>query len=257
MTRDLLQQKKTLLQGLERSEREAKRIEKFLHGATSGTSPGSSKGSGDSVDGGFSADEVESIDSGDFPPTHSESSPPQRSKSISRPNPPPVSGNPAPNHRKSSSYSAPSSSGGIMGASMGVMSGAVSSGFLAKGFGKLNYAIHGIVDVDPERTRRDNIGKTKEALEHLEMAREVAEGDVKDASRGVLKDLRRFQRGKEADLRAMMVSALRALEAGRRELTIDRWFMPIVILSGRRKIWRAGKRRKRKWRRSWSNDNTQ
>lgn len=254
MTRDLLQQKKMLLQGLERSEREAKRIEKFLHGATSGTSPGSSKGSGGSVDGGFSADEVESIDSGDFPPTHSESSPPQRSKSISRPNPPPVSGNPPPNHRKSSSYSAPSSSGGIMGASMGVMSGAVSSGFLAKGFGKLNYAIHGIVDVDPERTRRDNIGKTKEALEHLEMAREVAEGDVKDASRGVLRDLRRFQRGKEADLRAMMVGVPGILGVEGRELISDRWFTRIATLSGQRRIWRAGKRRRRRWRRSWSDD---
>lgn len=209
MTRDLLQQKKTLLLGLERSEKEAKRIEQYLHGQsqTGGTSPGSSRGSAGSVDGGFS-DDVESIDS-DFPPTHSESSPPQRSKSISRPNPPSSSNNPPPNHRKASSYSAPSSSsGGIMGASMGAVSGAVSSGFLAKGFGKLNYAIHGIVDVDPERTRRDNIGKTKEALVHLEMAREVAEGDVKDASRGVLKDLRRFQRGKEQDLRAMMVSPL-------------------------------------------------
>lgn len=206
MTRDLLQQKKTLLLGLERSEQEAKRIEQYLHGATTGTSPGSSKGSAGSVDGGFSGDDVESIDSGDFPPTHSESSPPQRSKSISRPNPP-SSSNPPPHHRKSASYSTPSSSSsGIMGASMGAVSGAVSSGFLAKGFGKLNYAIHGIVDVDPERTRRDNIGKTREALEHLEMAREVAEGDVKDASRGVLKDLRRFQRGKEADLRAMMVN---------------------------------------------------
>lgn len=246
MTRDLLQQKKTLLQGLERSEKEAKRIEKFLHSATSGTSPDSSKGSGGSIDGGFSADEVESIDSGDFPPTHSESSPPQRSKSISRPNPPPVSGNPPPYHRKSSSYSAPSSSGGIMGASMGVVSGAVSSGFLAKGFGKLNYAIHGIVDVDPERTRRDNIGKTKEALEHLEMAREVAEGDVKDASRGVLKDLRRFQRGKEADLRAMMVGAPKILRTGRGELISNRWFMPIAILSGRRRTSRTGKRRRRR-----------
>jgi hypothetical protein len=32
------------------------------------------------------------------------------------------------------------------------------------GFGKLNYAMKGIIDVDPETTRRNNIGKTKEAI---------------------------------------------------------------------------------------------
>ena len=31
-------------------------------------------------------------------------------------------------------------------------------------FGRISHAMHGIVDVDPERTRRDQIGKTKEAL---------------------------------------------------------------------------------------------
>lgn len=220
MTRDLLLQKKLLLQSLERSEKEAKRIEQYLHGATSEASPGSSKGSGGSVDGGFSGDDVESIDSGDFPPTHSESSPPpQRSKSTSRPKRASISTSSAAgpsasnSHRKSSSYSAPSSAtssgmGSIMGGSI-----AGGSGFLAKGFGKLNYAIHGIVDVDPERTRRDNIGKTREHLSQLEAAKEVADGDVKDASKGVLRDLRRFQKGKEEDLRAMMVSTVIA-EAG-------------------------------------------
>ena len=32
------------------------------------------------------------------------------------------------------------------------------------GFGKLNYAMKGIIDVDPEATRRNNIGKTREAI---------------------------------------------------------------------------------------------
>lgn len=32
------------------------------------------------------------------------------------------------------------------------------------GFGKLNYAMKGIIDVDPETTRRNNIGKTKETI---------------------------------------------------------------------------------------------
>ena len=40
----------------------------------------------------------------------------------------------------------------------------------------------------------------------LQQALEVSEKDVKDASSGVLKDLKRFQNEKEADLRKYMVS---------------------------------------------------
>lgn len=193
MTKDLLQQKRSLLQGLERSEMEARRIEQYLHGTTAGYDSSSSPGVGGGKEPSARADDVESIDSGDFPPTHGDSSPPQRSKSISqRSGTSPRGGAESQKHRKSQSYSAPTS------ASSG-------GGFLAKGFGKLNYAIHGIVDVDPERTRRDNIGKTREQLQHLEAAIEVAGKDVKDASKGVLRDLRRFQKGKEEDLKKMMV----------------------------------------------------
>jgi sorting nexin-41/42 len=200
MTRDLLQQKRSLLQSLERSEMEARRIEQYLHGTSQSSGFGSSStttsGTAD-FESRADHDDVESIDSGDFPPTHSDTTPPpQRSKSISqRPGPSTRGGGQdSQKHRKSQSYSAPPSSG---------VSGG--GGFLAKGFGKLNYAIHGIVDVDPERTRRDNIGKTREQLQQLEAAIEVAEKDVKDASRGILKDLRRFQKGKEEDLKKMMV----------------------------------------------------
>ena len=35
------------------------------------------------------------------------------------------------------------------------------------GFGKLNYAMKGIIDVDPETTRRNNIGKTKESINQV------------------------------------------------------------------------------------------
>ena len=82
------------------------------------------------------------------------------------------------------------------------------------------------IGVDPERTRRDQIGKTKESLIQvcrfealrfnakklaanaflqLEQALQVSEKDVKDASAGVLQDLQRFQKDKEADLRRYMV----------------------------------------------------
>lgn len=43
-------------------------------------------------------------------------------------------------------------------------------------------------------------------LFQLEQALEVSEKDVKDASAGVLQDLKRFQKEKEEDLRRYMVS---------------------------------------------------
>ena len=42
-------------------------------------------------------------------------------------------------------------------------------------------------------------------MEQLEQALEVSEQDVKDASAGVLKDLKRFQLEKEEDLKRYMV----------------------------------------------------
>jgi hypothetical protein len=72
-------------------------------------------------------------------------------------------------------------------------------------FGPLRTAIQGVADVDPEKSRRDLIGKTRENIEHLEQAKVVAEQDVKDASANVLQDIKRFQREKEDDLRRYMV----------------------------------------------------
>lgn len=43
----------------------------------------------------------------------------------------------------------------------------------------------------------------------LQQALGVAEQDVKDASAGVLKELRRFQKEKEDDLKRYMVAAIR------------------------------------------------
>ena len=46
----------------------------------------------------------------------------------------------------------------------------------------------------------------------LEQALDVSERDVKDASSGVLKDLRRFQQDKEKDLQRYMVCALHNID---------------------------------------------
>lgn len=78
--------------------------------------------------------------------------------------------------------------------------------FKIPGISKLNNAIHSIVDSDPEVTRRNNIGKTREQISQLEIALAAAKEDVELVSDSVKKDLERFQRTKEEDLKQMMVS---------------------------------------------------
>lgn len=168
MTRDELAKKRTLLQSLERSEQEAQRIDQFLtrtsppSGASPNTTtptksqrslstssatntPGSTSDGGDGrpTSSNSGGEDTASIDS-DFPPTHGESiaSTPGPSQGAvpRRIDTGPSSSSPA--HRKTSSGT-----------------------FVAnKIFGRISHAVHGFVDVDPERTRRDQIGKTKESL---------------------------------------------------------------------------------------------
>ncbi|PWY74363.1 putative autophagy protein Atg20 [Aspergillus heteromorphus CBS 117.55] len=195
MTRDELAKKKTLLDSLERSEMEAKRIEQYLNrttpsgaptrtqrslSASSAVAPGGSENEARAA----GSEDTASVDS-DFPPTHGESIGPH-----APPNPAHRRadfGPASPAHRKTSSGT-----------------------FVAnKIFGRISHAVHGFVDVDPERTRRDQIGKTKESLQQLEQALGVSEKDVKDASSGVLQDLKRFQKDKELDLRRYMVAYAR------------------------------------------------
>ncbi|KAI9702428.1 MAG: Sorting nexin, cytoplasm-to-vacuole targeting pathway/endosomal sorting [Candelina mexicana] len=194
MTKDELIKKKTLLDSLERSELEAKRIEQYLSstGAPSDpprrtTSSASARSRSDAPahtrrDG--SNEDTASIDS-DFPPTHGDapSSPPSATQGAPHSNQDQDPSSPTGNHKKTPS-----------------------GGFATnKFFGRISHAVHGIVDVDPERTRRDQIGKTKESLVQLEQALEISDKDVKDASAGVLKDLKRFQQEKEEDLKRYMV----------------------------------------------------
>ena len=145
MTKDELNKKRSLLESFERSESEAKRIETYLSstGVPSGpvtrsASSASARNSSDyKRDGGH--EDTASIDS-DFPPTHADmpSSPPSGPQGSHDQDPT----SPTSPHRKSQS-----------------------GGFVTnKIFGRISHAVHGIVDVDPERTRRDQIGKTRESL---------------------------------------------------------------------------------------------
>ena len=181
LTTEELNKKRALLDQLERSEAEARRIEQYLSSSQQLSPPPKRStslkepSSNQRRDGG--QEDTESIDS-DFP-THGD-----------------VRGTP------------PSASQGLPERSSSASHRKLPSGnsITNKIFGPIRHAVQGVVDVDPERTRRDTIGKTRESIGQLEQAQVAAERDVKDASASVLKDLKRFQGEKEEDLRRYMVS---------------------------------------------------
>lgn len=150
MTKDELQKKRALLESLERSESEAKRIEQYLNNPSGQAPPGPKRTNSSSSARSASSepsqatsphDDTASIDS-DFPPTHADLPSSQHGRQNGD--------NATPQRSKSQN----AGSGG--------------GGFVAnKILGRINHAIHGIVDVDPERTRRDQIGKTRESLGHV------------------------------------------------------------------------------------------
>jgi hypothetical protein len=232
MTKDELQKKRSLLESLEHSEAEAKRLEQHLSGAgypqhtrTRSTSNSSQRSSGHDR---RPEEDTASVDS-DFPPTHEVPSSQQGSPEVSF-------SSPSSPHKKSPS-----------------------GNFVTnKLFGPITHAFRGMADVDPERTRRDQIGKTRESLHQLEQAVVVAEKDTKDASAGVLKDLRRFQAEKENDLRRYMVSfrpfflASRKFfqdwEDGLRLTYLARLNSLSAILIGRSAIKLRGRRQRRRFR---------
>jgi sorting nexin-41/42 len=179
LTSEDLNKKRTLLDQLERTEAEARRIEQYL--STSQQLPPAPKRSTSLMERPTQyrreQEDTESIDS-DFAHNHGESAPsasqglPERSSSVG--------------HRKLSS----------------------ANSITNKIFGPIRHAVQGVVDVDPERTRRDTIGKTRESIGQLEQAQVASEKDVREATASTLKDLKRFQEDKEDDLRRYMVSAL-------------------------------------------------
>lgn len=180
MTNDELQKKRALIESLERSESEAKRIDQYLSSSGTANLPRRSNSSAREPplqrrDNG--QDDTASIDS-DFPPTHGDHAHPSATQGA------PQSEENAQTHRKSSS-----------------------GNFITNRiFGRISHAVHGVVDADPERTRRDLMTKTKEGILQFEQAQQASEQDVKNASAGILKDLKRFQAEKEDDLKRYMVS---------------------------------------------------
>ena len=160
MTRDELARKRALLAGLERSETEAQRIEQYIAStAPGGVGGGASSGGvrrsassaapasgrrGEGPEGTRASPTPEgdtaSIDS-DFPPTHAD--------------------------LPSSGVGARSGSGDGGTPQRSKSASGAGSFVTNRILGRISHAMHGIVDVDPERTRRDQIGKTKESMNHV------------------------------------------------------------------------------------------
>lgn len=233
MANDELIKKKALLEQLETSEAEAKRIDQYLSssqqiGGSHQVHPprrsSSMKETSTQHYRESSGEDTASIDS-DFPHNHGDVS----SAPSARVGAPERSA-PGPNHKK-------------------VPSG---NSITNKIFGPIRHAIQGVADVDPERTRRDAIGKTRESIEQLEQAQVAAAQDVKDASASILQDLKRFQHEKEDDLRRYMVSLLLCLPSSFVfQLTVVISLPTLrARLSGRGRTRRLGKRQRRKSRRS-------
>lgn len=229
MTNDELQKKRALLEQLERSEAEARRIEQYLSssqqiGGTQQVQPprrsASMKETTSQHHREGSLEDTASIDS-DFPPTHGDfsSAPSARVGAPER-------SSPGPAHKKVPS----------------------SNSITNKIFGPIRHAIQGVADVDPERTRRDTMGKTKESIEQLEQAQVAAAQDVKDASASILKDLKRFQGEKEDDLKRYMVinDLLSSLQFVPFLTRIRSLHMPRARSNGRENAERHGRRQRPK-----------
>ncbi|KAK4050291.1 Sorting nexin, cytoplasm-to-vacuole targeting pathway/endosomal sorting [Microbotryomycetes sp. JL201] len=71
--------------------------------------------------------------------------------------------------------------------------------------GAITHTFHSVVDSDPEATRRNNITKTREAINQLDAALKALTTDLRQASVTIQADLDRFQRQKVVDLKGMCI----------------------------------------------------
>ncbi|CAO3591117.1 unnamed protein product [Absidia cylindrospora] len=74
----------------------------------------------------------------------------------------------------------------------------------------VGHTLQGLIDVDPVATRRNQIGKTKDAIALLEQALDITRDDLTGISLDVEADLDRFQQGKVKDLKDMLIAYAKA-----------------------------------------------
>lgn len=70
----------------------------------------------------------------------------------------------------------------------------------------VGYTLQNIIDVDPEATRRNQIGMSKDAIHVLEEALNITNKDLNSVSTELQADLDRFQREKIHDMRDMLIA---------------------------------------------------
>ncbi|KAI4523926.1 hypothetical protein K525DRAFT_236273 [Schizophyllum commune Loenen D] len=175
MTQDALDAKREQLEELDKSEREARRLEEALKRGGRTTTRSTSR-EGPAAEGNDEDEEGPSREGegAQHPP------PPDPTASYLPPHPGP---NPAARRGRTPG--------------MGLLSA-------------LSYTIHGMMDVDPETARRNSITKTRENISQLEDALHLAAQDLKYSSSTIQADLDRFQRQKVADMREMCIAMARA-----------------------------------------------
>ncbi|KAI9478003.1 MAG: hypothetical protein EXX96DRAFT_569234 [Benjaminiella poitrasii] len=73
-------------------------------------------------------------------------------------------------------------------------------------FSAVTYTLQGMIDADPEQTRRNQISKLRDAIEQLEQAQISTRQELKDMSVNMQKDFERLQRQKEADMKSILLA---------------------------------------------------
>ncbi|ORZ23513.1 hypothetical protein BCR42DRAFT_404936 [Absidia repens] len=74
----------------------------------------------------------------------------------------------------------------------------------------VGHTLQGLIDMDPVATRRNQIGKTKDAISVLEQALDITRDDLKGVSLDVQTDLDRFQQEKIEDMKDMLIAYAKA-----------------------------------------------
>ncbi|RCI03328.1 Autophagy-protein 20 [Rhizopus stolonifer] len=73
-------------------------------------------------------------------------------------------------------------------------------------FSAVTYTIQGMIDTDPEQTRRNQIDKLKATVEQLEHARVRTRQELKEMACTIHEDFERLQKQKETELKSILIS---------------------------------------------------
>jgi len=193
MTQDGLESKREQLEELEKSEKEAQRLEEALGRGRGVTSLSPSPPLGPKTNNPSESDSGEQVGDPSEPITSAEGTAETVEPQQPEDAPLPESPTAAP-----SSYLPPHPG-----------PNPVRRRTRAPGMGFLNalsFTLHGMMDVDPETARRNGITKTRETIAQLEEALHLSAADLKYSCNAIQGDLDRFQRQKVADLREMCIA---------------------------------------------------